>query len=401
MIATGTDVKPLECVFFMRSVKSRTYFEQMKGRGVRVIDDTTFQAVTPDADTKDRFVIVDAVGVTETDLVDTVPLDRKPTVPLERLLRQISFGVRDPDTVSAVAARLARLDRRLSKDEHAELQALAGGRTLKEIASGIVAALDPDRQLDAARAATGSDEPTVDEIATATRTLLDTAVAPLATNPELRERIVDVRRMHEQAIDETSVDEVIEAGYSKDAADRASQTVESWERFCEEHRDEITALQILYARRQPQRLTFREVKELAQAIGRPPYQWTPDKLWQAYEQLDRSRVRGSGERVLTDLVSLVRVALHQEDELVPYPDLVRERFRAWLLQQENTGRAFTAEQLAWLERIRDHVSASLGITTDDFEYTPFVEAGGLGRAAQVFGDDLGPLLDEINEVLVA
>ena len=110
MIATGTDVKPLECVFFMRSVKSRTYFEQMKGRGVRVIGDADFQAVTPDATTKDRFVIVDAVGVTETDLVDTVPLDRQPTVPLERLLRQVSFGVRDPDVVStiAVAARAAR-----------------------------------------------------------------------------------------------------------------------------------------------------------------------------------------------------------------------------------------------------------------------------------------------------
>ena len=172
-------------------------------------------------------------------------------------------------------------------------------------------------------------------------------------------------------------------------------------RFCEEHRDEITALQILYARRQPQRLTFREVKELAQAFGRPPYQSTPDKLWDAYEQLDRSRVRGSGERVLTDLVSLVRVALHQENELVPYPDLVRERFHAWLLQQENTGRTFDADQLAWLERIRDHVSASLAITTDDFNYVPFVEAGGLGRAAQVFGDDLSPLLDEINEALTA
>jgi type I restriction enzyme R subunit len=401
MIATGTDVKPLECVFFMRSVRSRTYFEQMKGRGVRVIDDTTFQAVTPDAKAKERFVIVDAVGVTESELVDTVPLDRKPTVPLEKLLKQVSFGVRDPDTVSAIAARLSRLDRRLGADERAELETLAGGATLKEIASGIVAALDPDRQLATAREATGTDEPAVADIALAARSLLDQAVAPFATSPELRQRLVDLRRIHEQAIDETSTDEVIEAGYSADATDRARATVASWEQFCADNRDEITALQILYARRQPQRLTFREVKELAQAIGRPPYQWTPDTLWHAYEQLDRSRVRGSGERVLTDLVSLVRVALHQDDQLIAYPDLVNERYHAWLLQQENAGRTFTAEQLAWLERIRDHVAAALQITTDDFGYTPFVEAGGLGRATQVFGDDLAPLLDEINEVLAA
>jgi type I restriction enzyme R subunit len=401
MIATGTDVKPLECVFFMRSVRSRTYFEQMKGRGVRVIDDTTFQAVTPDAQAKERFVIVDAVGVTESEMVDTVPLDRKPTVPLEKLLKQISFGVRDPDTVSAIAARLSRLDRRLGTDERQELEALADGVTLKEIASGIVTALDPDQQLATARETTGTDEPTVEDIALAARRLLDEAVAPLATSPELRQRLVDLRRLHEQAIDETSTDEVIEARYSADATDRARHTIESWEQFCADNRDEITALQILYNRRQPQRLTFREVKELAQTIGRPPHQWTPEKLWHAYEQLDRTKVRGSGERVLTDLVSLVRVALHQDDQLIAYPDLVNERYHAWLLQQENAGRTFTTEQLAWLERIRDHIAAALQITTDDFGYTPFVEAGGLGKAAQVFGDRLAPLLDEINEVLAA
>ncbi len=151
MIATGTDVKPLECVFFMRAVKSRTYFEQMKGRGVRVISDTDLQAVVPGATSKERFVIVDAVGVTEGELAETPPLDRQPTVPLERLLRQVSFGVRDPDAISAIASRLARLDRRLTDTQRTQLAVLAGGKTIKEIAGGIVAALDPDRQL-AARA---------------------------------------------------------------------------------------------------------------------------------------------------------------------------------------------------------------------------------------------------------
>jgi type I restriction enzyme R subunit len=401
MIATGTDVRPLECVFFMRSVKSRTYFEQMIGRGVRVINDVDFQAVTPDSLAKERFVIVDAVGVTETDLVETQPLDRKPTVPLDRLLRQISWGIRDPDALSTVAARLARLDRRLTKDDRDDLGRLSGGTSLKEIASAIVDALDPDKQLQAAQVAAGTESPSVEEIASASRSLLDAAVEPLATNPELRERIIDVRRSYEQVIDETSSDQIIEAGYSKDAADRARKTVESWEQFVVDHKDEITALQILYSRPRAQQLTFREVKELAQTIGRPPYQWTPEKLWDAYEQLDHSKVRGSGQRILTDLVSLVRVALHQEDELVPYTDQVRERYRAWLLQQENAGRMFTPEQLAWLDRIRDHVAAALGITPDDFAYTPFVEAGGLGRAAQVFGEDLTPLLERLTEVLTA
>src|SRR6266511_4349324 len=396
MIATGTDVRPLECVFFMRAVKSRTYFEQMKGRGVRVINEADFQAVTPDAMTKTHFVIVDAVGVTESELMDTQPLDRNPTVPFERLFKQISFGVRDPELASTIAGRLARLDRRLTKEDRQDLEQLAGV-TLRELTGALVDALDPDRQ----REATGKDEPSEQELAAAAKQLLDAAVEPLATNPKLRERLVEVRRSYEQTLDEFSQDKVIAAGYSLDGSDRARQTAESFRAFIEEHKDEITALQILYSRPYRQRPSFKEIKELAHAIGRPPYQWTPEKLWHAYEALERSKVRGSGGRVLTDIVSLVRFALDQEDELVPYPELVDERFRAWLLAQENAGRAFTPVQLAWLERMRDHVAASLAISAEDFDYTPFAEHGGIGKAYELFGDELTPLLDELNEALAA
>ena len=400
MIATGTDVRPLECVFFMRSVKSRTYFEQMKGRGVRVINDADFQAVTPDAAAKNRFVIVDAVGVTEVDLADTQPLDRKPTVPLERLLKQVSFGSPDADVVSSIAGRLARLERQLTKDDRDELERLAG-MSLQTLTGAMVEAVDPDRQLQAARQVTGTDEPSAEQVEVAAKGLIGAAVEPLATNPQLRERLLEVRRSYEQTIDEFSKDQVLEATYSVDAADRARKTVESFREFIEQHKDEITALQILYSRPYQQRTTFKEIKELANAIGRPPYQWTPEKLWGAYETLDRSKVRGSGGRVLTDMVSLVRFALQQEDELVPYPELVAKRFQAWLTQQQNTGRTFTADQLAWLERIRDTVAASLAISAEDFDYMPFVEQGGIGKAYELFGEGLSPLLDELNEALAA
>jgi type I restriction enzyme R subunit len=249
--------------------------------------------------------------------------------------------------------------------------------------------------------ATGVPEPTDEQIAEVAGRLIGDALAPLADNPELRQQIVDVRRNYDQVIDEISPDEIIWSGYSQDATDRARSTIESFERFIDDNRDEITALQVLYARPFPQRLTFDQVRELARAIGRPPQRWTPAELWTAYEILERDRVRGSGQRVLTDIVSLVRFALHQDDELVPYPDRVRERFQGWLAQQRTAGREFTDEQLAWLERICDQVATSLGVTPDDFAYTPFVEHGGLGRAAEVFGDDLRPLLDELTEVLAA
>jgi type I restriction enzyme, R subunit len=401
MIATGTDVRPLECVFFMRAVRSRTYFEQMKGRGVRVINDADFQAVTPDAKAKIRFVIVDAVGVTESAVDDTQPLDRKPRVALDLLLKQVSFGNKDPDLISTIASRLARLDRQLSEADRRELRDAADGLGLTELTHALVEALDLDRQYEVAQAATGNEQPTAEEVSETAEAMLGAAVAPLATNPTLRGKILEVRRSYEQTIDETSTDTVIDAGYSADATERARHTIDSFRQFIEDHRDEITALQVLYDRAYRQRLTFKEIKELANAIGRPPHIWTPERLWQAYETLDRTKVRGSGGHTLTDMVSLVRYALHQDDELVPFPEQVNERFAGWLLAQEQAGRHFTDEQLAWLTRIRDHISAAIAITPDDFEYVPFIEHGGLGKATEVFGDQLDPLLADLNQQLVA
>ncbi len=401
MIATGTDVKPLECLLFMRAVRSRTFFEQMKGRGVRVIDETELRGVTPDARAKTRFVIVDAVGVTETPLMDTAPLERKPTIPFEKLLNQIALGAREPETVSSVASRLARLARQITKDDRADLEEAAGGMKLDDLVHGLVQALDPDRQWQAARQATGKDAPSRQDMDAAARGLLDAAVEPLATNPRLREMLIEVRRSYEQAIDEVSKDVVTQAGYSADAAERAKATVRSFRQFIEEHKDEITALQILYSRPYKRRLTFKDIRDLARVIAKPPYNLTPERLWHAYETLEKSRVRGVGGRVLTDLVSLIRFELQQEGELVPFKALVDVRFEGWLQRQEQAGHTFTPEQRQWLEAIRDHIATSLGITRDDFEYMPFVERGGLGKAAILFGGDLNRLLEEMTEALAA
>ena len=401
MIATGTDVKPLECLVFMRSVKSRTYFEQMIGRGVRVIDDTEFQSVTDDAKTKDRFIVVDAVGVMDTPLAETVqPLERKPAQSLKDLFKQVAFGSKDPQVASSIAGRLARLDKHLTKDDRDMLTGLAGGTDLGTIARGLVDALDPDQQIAATEVAghPADDQAAVAVTATA---MLTQALEPLAANPELRNAILDVRRSYEQTIDEVSKDEVLFAGHSAEAREKASALVSSFREYIEEHKDDIRALQVLYSRPHKERLTFSEVKELARAIERPPRQWTPDILWRAYELLDQSKVRGSGGRMLSDIVSLVRYTLHQDDELVPFRDQVEQRFAAWLSTQEQRGVSFTSEQLQWLNWMKENIAGELGISPESFEYIPFAEHGGIGKAVQVFGDRLTPLLDELTEVLAA
>jgi len=405
MIATGTDIKPVEIVMFMRAVKSRVLFEQMKGRGVRVIDPTELQAVTPDAVRKTHFVIVDCVGVTETALGETHPLEQQKAVPFATLLEHVAAGGTDHDLVSSLVSRLARLNRRCGPDEEQEIRQASGGKSLTALAGALVDALDLDRQAEVARtqfAVPAGEEPTAEQVRQVAAQLVAEAVAPLATRPELRRTLVDIKRRFEQLLDEVSEDELLFAGASPEATAKARTLVTSFEQFLQDNAAEIDALAFFFHQEEHPRLSFRDVKALAAAVQSPPRSWTPEVLWRAYATLDRDRVRGaSGPRLLTDLVSLVKFALKQDDELVPFGDQVRQRYQSWIAQQDNRGRRFTEQQLRWLAMIRDHVATSLEITLNDFDAVPFVGEGGLGKARQVFGGELGAILREINEVLAA
>lgn len=275
------------------------------------------------------------------------------------------------------------------------------GTSLGEIARRMVDALDPDRHHAAAQETAGGEEPDAEQIAAAREEMVKQAVQPLAGNPKLREKLIEVRRSYEQIIDTATQDRVLSGEFSRDATDRAKSTVQSFRQFIEDHRHEINALDVLYRQPHGTRLAYTDIKELANAIGRPPRAWTPDVLWHAYEVLDASKVRGSGPRVNTDLVSLVRYALGASDELVAYSELVEERFDAWLTQQANLGRTFDYEQLAYLRLIKDHLVANLSVTPRDLLGTPFTTHGGLGRARQLFDASLDRLLAELSSELAA
>jgi type I site-specific restriction endonuclease len=644
MIATGTDIKPVEIVMFMRAVKSRSFFEQMKGRGVRVIKPDDLKAVTPDAATKDHFVIVDAVGVCEQDKTDARPMEKKPSVAFDKLLQAVAFGNTEEDVLTSIAARLARMEHRIGQEDEKRIIKTSGGLTLRDLSRRLIDAVNPDRLVEAAsrrlaeleasgaavfgrylnpyapiditranlphwrqdgvtyfvtfrladalpaeRLRTWQEEketwlaqhpkpwspdiekeyhqrfstrleqwldqgagsclliePEINKLvadalrhfdgsryrlgkfviaanhvhvlttpaqghelsdilhswksytakeilkveaasrrfvqsdkrqdaasttsttqankrqdaastgvvwqkesydrivrtpeelynieqyierhaeyveaascrlsqeeekrrdaastrlqAEIARELVQEAVKPLH-DPKLRELLIEIKKRDEITIDHVSQDQVIEAGFSAAALDRAKKVVESFEQFIKEHRDEITALQILYSRPYKQRLKFEDVKELADAIEKPPYLWNESQLWQAYAALEKSRVKGaSTKRILTDLVSLVRFATHQENELVPFPERVNANFKSWVGSVEAASRRFTPEQMRWLEMIRDHVAANLAIETSDFDYAPFAQQGGLGKVHQLFGDGLSAVIEELNGVLAA
>jgi type I restriction enzyme R subunit len=395
MIATGTDVKPIEVLLFLRQVRSGGLFEQMQGRGTRVIDSNDLRVVTPDADEKDFFLIVDAVGVMDTPKADTPTLERKPSTSFPKLLKDIAQGDMNDDTFITLAGRLARLDQKLRPIDREDVLEASDGINLNEIAHRLKDAADVDYQIEAARQLFDTDEPTENQIQRA-ETQLKQDAADLLT-PGLRNLLIEIQTRNEIVIDEISRDEVLFAAPA--TTDEAAQMVQTFQDFIEVNRDEITALQILYNMPyKSQRLEWGHITELAERLKQPPYRLTPDRLWAAYAELEGVQM-GKAKRLLTDLIVLVRHALQPDAELIPYPEQVRDRYEDWLA---SSGRTFTPEQREWLDTIAGHIGVSLTVDVTDFERV-FYDRGGVGAAVRAFGDPdtLRQLVDELNRVLVA
>lgn len=399
MIATGTDIKPVEVVLFLRDVKSEGYFEQMKGRGVRTIDDSALQSVTPDARTKTRYILIDAVGVTEGKKTLSQPLERKRQVGFEKLLEQIAQGRRDEDALTSLASRLSALTKRLDGEDEVRIVEQTGGKTLADLANALLDAVDPDTIESKTLEQAG---PLADDSQRATTedALKDKACAPF-DDPGTRNLLVALKQKADMVIDEINTDRVTLAAYD---LNQAQERVAGFTRFIEDNRDELTALQILYS--QPygkQRLTYAQIRQLADALRDPPHHLTTADVWQAYRRLDEARVRGApADTLLTELIVLVRFALGQIDILQPIAVQVEQRFNLWIGREKQQGRAYTDEQMAWLSLIRDHIAANAEIDAHDLQEEPrLFERGGVVKARALFGERLPQMLDDLVEALVA
>ena len=405
MISTGTDVKPIECVFFMRNVRSAGFFEQMKARGVRVISPDKLRTVTPSARVKDRFIVVDAVGVCEQDKTDSRPLNRQPAKTLELVLNYVAQGGIDPDALTTLAGRLARLQRELTPAQLDELKDFAGGKSLPGLACDLLNACDADAQAEAAKDQFDIAHPTKDQLDKAAQHLARDAVTPFF-KPKFRRRILELRRQNEQTIDRHTIDDVLYSGFDASAVEKARARVQDFRAWIEQHQDELTALQVIYAGVRPLKLSLGDLRRLRDALASPPFAATPVQLWRAFEAAEPAKVKagpgapGGGGEPLADLVNLVRGALIPDFTLVPRRDELRERYRTWL-RERDAGNAFTAEQREWLDRMAEHIATSLAIEPEDFETGWFGQQGSLGRAHALFGDRLKPLMAEFNERLAA
>ena len=400
MIATGTDVKPIECLIFMRDVRSRNYFEQMKGRGTRTLGKDDLQKVTPSAtENKDHFVIVDAVGVTKSKKSETRTLERKPSVSLKELMMNVALGARDEDTLTSLASRMIRLSAQMTAAEQKAFTNTAGS-SAAQVAERLLNAFDEDVLTRKAQAEFGCETPGPEQYAQVQKAAIAEAVKPFH-DPEVRDFVENVRRSHEQIIDNVNIDSVVFAGFDAQQEENAQRVIQSFRAFIEENRDEILALRIIYSQMYCDRpMVISGLKALYEKLKAQGI--TIDWLWDCYAIAKPDRVRGrSTIHQLADLIAMIRFEMGYGDNLQPFAETVNYNFKQWIFRRNAGAVHFTEEQMEWLRLVKDHIAVSLSIEPGDLELSPFDHKGGLGRFYEVFGEGYQKILDEMNIELVA
>lgn len=309
MIATGTDIKPLEVLIFMRDVKSASYYAQMVGRGVRSIHNDDLRAVTPNADCKTRFYVIDAVGVSESQKIDSRPLERKKHLSLKEPLQQVREGLEkgeyDKDTLLSLASRLTRLELSLSKEDNARLQELNSGKSLCALAKEILEFADSLQALERAEVAHNPLE--------------------IFTNDTFCKLLLELAKKSKIYIDEISQDSVLSAEFD---TQKAQNLIAQFNEFILQHRDEIAALSILYSQNYKNRhLTYEVIAELAHKLKQDSMDIS--SLWNAYKLRDKGKVSKNPSKNLTNLISLVRYALKMDTELQDFAIGANARYNLW------------------------------------------------------------------------
>lgn len=407
MIATGTDVKPLEVLLFMRDVKSINYFEQMKGRGTRTIDSDKLMQVTRTANSKTHFVIVDAIGATKSKKTDSRPLERKPTVAFKDLLEAVTMGVEDEDLFLSLSNRLIRLEKQITEKEKEKLLEYTGGKNLKQITKELINAFDQDEiekkaQPEIEKVPVQDRTPAQAEEAkkNAQQELIRQAASTF--NGELNEYLENVRKEHEQIIDHINIDMVTKSEWDSFTTEKAEETIKDFTEYLELHKDEIKALSIFYNQPYMRRdITFKMIKEVMEKLKLEKPLLAPDYVWNAYSAVENVKSQQPKDE-LTALVSLIRRACGIDNELKPFDKTINENFQKWIFKQnEGQHNRFTKEQMDWLRMIKDHVVSSYHIEKDDLDLDPFNKYGGLGGMYQLFGKEMEEIINELNEVLAA
>lgn len=400
MVATRTDVKPIECLIFMRDVKSKNYFEQMKGRGTRTFNHENLKLVSPSAITaKTHFVIVDAIGVTKTLKTDSRPLDKKTSESLKNLLAAVALGAKDEDLFTTLAVRLSRLANIMTDNEKERFKEKAGGKSINQVAANLLNAYDTDvieKEVIKKYNIPENSTPSAEQIETVKNELVRNAA--MSFNGELNQYIEKVRQDHYQIIDNINIDTLNFAGWSEEQKIKSEQIINDFREYLNKNKDTITALKILFNEPHRRReITYKMIKELLEKIKEEKPLFAPTYIWRAYENLKNLKSQ-KPENELIALVSLVRNICDIDKELTAFDALVDRNFQRWIFKKQEGTLKFTEEQMYFLRKIKENIATSFYTVADDLEE---MEQGGHARAYNIFGDKLYEIIDEMNDKLTA
>lgn len=406
MIATGTDVKPLEVLLFMRDVKSRNYFEQMKGRGTRTYGKDDLQKETPSAvSNKTHFVIVDAIGVCKSVKTESRPLERKKSVSMKDLVMNVIMNNRDEDTYTSLAGRLGRIEKQMTAEEKQHFKEKAQGKSINQVIHELLDAYNPDKLIEKTvnkfpGIVSSEDQEPPKEKLDETKQELISEVGNIFTG-ELLQYIEKVKSSHEQIIDTVNLDKVNFAGFSADMEEKAKQIIQSFEEFITENKDEIVALRIFYDQPYQRRtLSYKMIKELRDKLLLTKPNLAIMSVWDAYKRIENKQISNPATE-LTALVALVRRAIGLDKELKLFESNVNANFKNWVFNKNAGHVQFTEEQMNWLRMMKDYIATSMNIEKDDFDNDPFAKEGGLMKVWNIFGDKLEEIIQELNFELIA
>ena len=364
LVATGTDIKPLEVVMFMRDVESLPLYIQMKGRGVRTIGDEQLRNVTPNAFSKDCFYLVDAVGVTEHE--KTIPsVTDEPTtkiISLKELLERISHGYIPDEYLQRLAATLSRIYNKADNSQRAEFARLAHD-DMKDLASRIYNSLENGLL----PSFISVDEPNNERKG---------LVAPLANHADARRYLLILAAGFVNTL-MPGEDTLISKGFS---IEEAKNTTEAFEEFCREHSDEIEALRIIY-NNEGEPITYSMLKDLENKLKMADSHFTSKQLWNSYAILNPNSVRRSTTKeecdALTNIIQLVRYAFRQIERLDSVVATSKQYFNLWLGQNQ---REITDKQREVISRIVDYIASNGACTVKDIREDDATHAAQMIRA---------------------
>ena len=364
LVATGTDIKPLEVVMFMRDVASEPLYIQMKGRGVRTIGDEQLRNVTPNAYSKDCFFLVDAVGVTEHEKSITSPSDSATTklISLKELLEKITHGNVSDDFLRLLASRLSRISHKCEEKDREKFISLAH-ISMMDIASNIFDALEQ-----------GSlpEYVNVNE----SNTIRKALVHNIANEPDAREFLLILNAGFIETL-MPGEDMLISKGFSQE---EAQATTSAFEAYCEEHKDEIEALRIIY-NNQGEPLTYAILKDLENKLKFANSKFNTSLLWNSYAIINPPMVKHSSTKeekeALTNIIQLVRYAFHQIGRLESLYPSANQRFNLWCGQNQ---RPLTEEQIGVMQQVFSYIASNGYCTITEIKDNDKTQAAQLIRA---------------------